>query len=476
MRSPTLPKIMLLFGVCAFASTASLAAGSHGGHGSHGGGGGGGHSHGGGSHGEGHFQGGGSRGGGGHYSGGSRHSSFSGGFGPSRGGSSGSYRGSGPRGFGSFSSSPSHQSANPGYARGGWSSPNRTSVGRFNSGNFSSGNWSGRHPSSGWGNTSRSAASFGANRPLSSQRSFNNWSGGSGPVSRDFSGNEMRANSSFNQNRPPSAQRNSSNEFSRGSWGSGRGAPAGRVLSSDMNRPVSRASSASWTSSSRGGPDFGNAIRRSGSPASQVAQALLPVHGVNNAQTKSDRPPSARFTPGTPSSRGNSYRPGTSYFNTNRGRSNFGNSRVTNANFTNTSFSPSGSGRFGGSRSFGSERGGFGRRSGSGYGRFGHDGYGYGDFGHGGWYGGGRYGGGWHGGHGGGWYGGGDDLWILGDLFGLALDFGRLAWGPWAYLGGALLDTSVQALSSFDNYDQQASYNPPLCGNYYSDENPGCLQ
>lgn len=117
----------------------------------------------------------------------------------------------------------------------------------------------------------------------------------------------------------------------------------------------------------------------------------------------------------------------------------------------------------------GSERGGFGRRGGNGYGD-GHNGYGYGyrHFGRGTWYGGGRYGGG--------WYGGGDDLWILGDLFGLALNFGRFAWAPWGFVGGALLDTSVQALSSFDSNDQQASYDPPLCGNYYSDENPGCLQ
>ena len=212
-------------------------------------------------------------------------------------------------------------------------------------------------------------------------------------------------------------------------------------------------------------------MQRGGTPGSQVAQALLPVHGVSNTRAKSDRPPSARFTPGNLSGRGNSYRSDTSYFNANRGSSNYGNSRFSGANFTNTSFTRSGSGSFGGS--FGSERGRFGQRGGSGYGRYGHNGYGYGHFGHGD----GRYGGGWYGGgYGGGWYGGGDDLWILGDLFGLALNFGRFALEPWSYLGGALLDTSVQALSSFDNYDQQASYNPPLCGNYYSDENPGCLQ
>jgi hypothetical protein len=38
------------------------------------------------------------------------------------------------------------------------------------------------------------------------------------------------------------------------------------------------------------------------------------------------------------------------------------------------------------------------------------------------------------------------------------------------------LDTGIQALSSLDNNDQQSSYNPPLCGTYDSDENPGCMQ
>jgi hypothetical protein len=105
---------------------------------------------------------------------------------------------------------------------------------------------------------------------------------------------------------------------------------------------------------------------------------------------------------------------------------------------------------------------------GFGYGRFGHEGFGHFDYG--GWYRGGGYGGGWH--------GGGDDFWILGDLFGLALDFGSLALSPWGFLGWNLLDTGIQAVSSLDTGGgyQQSGYNPPLCGSYYSDENPGCWQ
>jgi hypothetical protein len=65
-------------------------------------------------------------------------------------------------------------------------------------------------------------------------------------------------------------------------------------------------------------------------------------------------------------------------------------------------------------------------------------------------------------------------LWIFGDLLGLALDFGSLALSPWGLLGWNLLDTGIQAIGSSDSGYQQSGYNPPLCGNYYSDENPGC--
>jgi hypothetical protein len=154
---------------------------------------------------------------------------------------------------------------------------------------------------------------------------------------------------------------------------------------------------------------------------------------------------------------------------------------------TTASFSRFGSAQFGGSQSHGFEgnsfaRNGFGRQ-GYGHGDNGHSGYGYG---RGGWHGRGWHGGGWHGG---GWYGGGyggNDFWFLGDLFGLALNFSSLALNPWAPVGLAgwnLLDTGIQALSSldnndqsFENNDQQSSYNPPLCGTYDSEENPGCMQ
>ena len=81
------------------------------------------------------------------------------------------------------------------------------------------------------------------------------------------------------------------------------------------------------------------------------------------------------------------------------------------------------------------------------------------------------------------------DFWFLGDLFGLALNFGELSlgWPAWGFVGANLLDTGLQALSNsggdngnygYDNpgygYQQQAY--TPLCGNYYSDENPGCVQ
>ena len=148
---------------------------------------------------------------------------------------------------------------------------------------------------------------------------------------------------------------------------------------------------------------------------------------------------------------------------------------------TNASFSRLGSAQFGGSQSHGFggnsfARNGFGRE-GYGHGDSGRSGYGYG---RGNWHGGGWHGGGWYRGG----YGGGNDFWFLGDLFGLALNFSSLALNPWAPVGLAswnLLDTGIQALSNLNNNDQsfdnqQSSYNPPLCGTYDSDENPGCMQ
>jgi hypothetical protein len=117
-----------------------------------------------------------------------------------------------------------------------------------------------------------------------------------------------------------------------------------------------------------------------------------------------------------------------------------------------------GSGRFGGRNTASFGRGGSQGR-GFGYRRYGYDRFGYGGY-------------------------GGNDLWFLGDLFGLALDFGRFAWSPWAPLGLVglnLLDTGIQALDNSDTNNQQSyagdqqSY-APLCGTYYSEENPGCSQ
>jgi len=193
---------------------------------------------------------------------------------------------------------------------------------------------------------------------------------------------------------------------------------------------------------------------------------------MNRANSFEDRPPSARPNTGNVSSRENSYAIGNSLGNVNRVGSNFGNSRFGSASLTNASFSNSGSGRFGGAHSSNFGRSGLQSR-GFGYGGYGHRGYGYGRFGYRGGY-------------------GGNDLWILGDLFGLALDFGRLAWSPWAPLGLVgldLLDTGVQALGNLDNndhgypdygyqgpypYDQQPY--GPLCGSDDSLENPGCNQ
>jgi hypothetical protein len=89
-------------------------------------------------------------------------------------------------------------------------------------------------------------------------------------------------------------------------------------------------------------------------------------------------------------------------------------------------------------------------------------------------------------------------------LFGLALDFGRLAIAPaWGFVAPSLLNVGLQAVNSLDSnddsygnsydssyggsenaqyFDNAADYAylapsyPALCGRYYSDENPGCRQ
>lgn len=217
---------------------------------------------------------------------------------------------------------------------------------------------------------------------------------------------------------------------------------------------------------------------------------------MNRTDAFADRPPSARPNTGNVSARANSFN---SYNNASRDRTGFGNAHFAGASLTNTSFSGVGSGRFSSARSSNARSSFAGRGIGSsssayngfgrsnfgygGYGRgYGHRGFGYGRFGYGGL----GYGG---------WYGGGNDLWFLGDLFGLALDFGRFAWSPWApvgLVGWDLLNSGIQALDDQDNNDQQSYQQPylndqqtypndqqpytPLCGTDYSDENPGCQQ
>lgn len=168
-----------------------------------------------------------------------------------------------------------------------------------------------------------------------------------------------------------------------------------------------------------------------------------------------------------------------SRFGASGGRSNLGGGRLGGGRFQNASFSRFGNRSFGGSRGFGYGRAAF-RHGGWGYGGFRHYGYGFGGWGGDPWF---------------------SDLWFLGDLFGLALDFGRFAIAPaWGFVAPSLLNVGLQAINSldsnddsygdsygggynnaqyFDNADDRAygapSY-PALCGRYYSDENPGCRQ
>jgi len=198
------------------------------------------------------------------------------------------------------------------------------------------------------------------------------------------------------------------------------------------------------------------------------------------------------------SGRGNSSWTNRSRFNGNGGRSNFGGSRFSGGRFQNALLSRFGNRGLGGARGYGYGRGRFGYGGfhhgwGYGYG-FNHFGYGYGGWGFDPWW---------------------NDLWFLGDLFGLALDFGRFAIAPaWSIAGAGLLETGLQALSSigdsnddggygnygydndgYNDYDNGPQYDsfqyddgnrfyatsavstyPALCGRYYSDENPGCRQ
>jgi hypothetical protein len=267
----------------------------------------------------------------------------------------------------------------------------------------------------------------------------------------------------------------------------------------------------------------------SGAAARNTFAGRTGLGSVNNARHASfgsDRPFNTnRSSLGNLSARGSgSSWSNASYFHSNGANSNFRGARSANggftgiggrsnggrfngANFRNASMSRSGAGRFGAFGNFGSgrngfNRGGFGGR-GFGYGHYGYGHFGYGGWGHRGW-GSGGWGGSW-------WDDPFADLWFLGDIFGLALDVGRFAIMPaWGFLGADLLSTGINALGNLDNnsyndnsysygdnsygnyqpygnyqndssaeqayYSAPSRYEPALCGNYYSDENPGCVQ
>jgi hypothetical protein len=366
-----------------------------------------------------------------------------------------------------------------------------------------------------WGSNS-----FSSRDSLPSRNSFSRGQS-HGPAARSwnsasrFSGNSSASNrnrsnfgraGSFDSNRPPFAQSRASSQspqsfrgnsiqpgrgsFGRGSFGRGSSSNFARSTNAPgfgSNRPA-----ASFT---RGTSNSGNFARH----------ASFASNGAN-------RPGANRSSLGNLGGRGTGSWSNGSTFRSNRTAG----GGFRNASFTRSSTTSSfGSGRFGGSRNFdfGGNRLG---RSGYGYGRYGGHGYGYNHFGYGRFgYGHFGYGGfGWHGGYG--WHGGWwddpfADLWFLGDLFGLALDIGRFAIMPaWQIVGADLIGTGVQALASLGNddnsyggYDDNSygyynnesypSYNVGIyvdqpyyatradfvtapCGNYYSDENPGCLQ
>jgi hypothetical protein len=469
MWRPAVLKITILTAACAVFGAANLMASSHGSHGSHGGGG---HSHGGGSRGVGHSRGGsfhsrGSRGlGGGHSGGvhlGGNRRGYSGGFfsaGRARASGGNFSRGS-VGGPGSFSASPYRGG---GSARGFSFGSNRSAMGGYSNSRVSSS--AGFRSGPGFGGaftgtgTSRSAASFGANRPPSAQRAAGGW--GRGGSTSNYASTGARG-FSFGENRPSSAQRSSGNASAMGGQGFARGTQVGRVTSANVNR-------AGGISPDRASPTRGNFVsgRGIGAGAAMNRASLL----------GSDRPPYARANGGNVLAGGNSRPTNTLAREMNRSGSNFGATRFGSSSFRNASFSNSNlnSSHFGGrgSSSFGRSgwqgRGVGQNRSGYGgldRGRFGHEGFRHGGYG--------------YGGYGRGWYGGGDDFWFLGDLFGLALDFGRFAITPWAPLGLVgldLLNTGIQALGSWDDNNQGSYYDQPgyapLCGTNYSDENPGC--
>jgi hypothetical protein len=512
-------------------------AGLRGSHGSHGGGGG--HSHVGGPHGGGggHFHGGGSsRSGGSHSFFGSHHggggsaghsmnfsrggASRKGMFGSSREsfGRSGSRGGSSAR-FNSrnYASSGGGRSfLGAGRSQGTWGKASLGSRGSSARNSLSGHSFSSRNsfPSRNFSSFSSGPNNRAANNSWNSAARF---SGSNGSLRGD-----VRRNGSFDSNRPPFAQSRMPNQLFRGNSSGANREASGRAAVSGYNRSFGSRESRAFASSR---PAFGASSARSG------------FGGENNARHvsfSSNRPPnlnrSGLASLGGRSGNAWSY---ASNFGSNATRASFGgpgiggrrsgnghfnSNRFDGGSFRAASMSRSGakgsfgSGRFAGSRNFefGSNRLG---HSGYGNGRFGGHGYGYNHYGHFGYshfgYGHYGYGGlGWHGG----W---GDDpfadLWFLGDLFGLALDITRLAIMPaWGFVGADLLGTGLQALSSlgddsnsyggygdssygYYSNDSYPSYNAGYfvdqpyyatragflatpCGNYYSDENPGCRQ
>jgi hypothetical protein len=461
--------LVLGLGACG----AMRAASSHGGHGSRAGG----HSHGGGWHGGGsahfHGSGGGNRGGSSHslglFHGGSSHRG-GGGSRDSVKAFRGGFFGSSPspaksRGFSAPPFAHSRAFSNFG---GPWGRSSGQPSGRMSSSNFSNGNaWSRDHGSA----QTSLGHSFDGNRPA---RTGNRWDS-SARFSRTGSSWNRTAYSGFSHapldfNRPPSRQFDSMSRPQRSASNWPGGAARRNSASADRSFGSFNANRPPWSQSS-----FANASARGrfggrNMPRSPGSSGPDRPTGVRRAGLR------------TISGRGNSSWVNIPRFGMNRGQSNLGASRLSSSrlaagNFTHASFSSfsrfgSGSGfgsnRFGTSRGYGFRHQGF-RHGGLGYGGFRNYGFGYGR-------------------------GGGDswlsaaDFWFLGDLFGLALDFGRLAiMPPWGFIGSSLLDAGLQAFNwddpgydnsyrSDDYYASGAPFNFALCGRYYSDENPGCLQ
>jgi hypothetical protein len=411
------------------------------------------------------------RGGNSHSGGGSsRHSVMGnrgGYFGGGSHGMTGMSRGGFSQGFGSrgYSNSGGNRWAGSGRPRGdrmsagnfsGRSSwgpqrgPSRTSNGFSYSGNRFNGGRSGSAGNFGRGGTSgdrgSGRSSFNSNRTASRQFAWNRPANGS---SRWAGNSGRRTSVGANRSFDPS-----------GSFGGGRAFDGHRPPSSSSNfRSASGHGGFRARNAYRSGRTFG-ADRPTNRGGGKLGS--LSGHGRGNSWGHASR------------------------FGGRHGhdwRSDFGGSGFGGREgFRNASFSRFGDRGFRGSRGYGYSHGGF-RNGVWGYGGYRHNGYGFGGWGGDPWL---------------------SDLWILGDLFGLALDFGRFAIAPaWGFLAPSLLNVGLQAVNSFDSNDdsygnsydslyggyENAQYfdnaedyaysapsYPALCGRYYSDENPGCRQ